>query len=443
MGDLAAAMLPSERGEIQTLRSLDGLRMFLVRQRWQQPEIEDVSGAVAVQLAGTGALDRIGPGDEIAITAGSRGISSLPEVLRAVIDLVRQRAGAPFIFPAMGSHGGGTADGQRSLLAGLGISEQTMGAPIRSSMEVVKLGETPEGLPVYLDAIASRAAGIILVNRVKKHTNFDGKVESGLCKMAVIGLGKHAEALAVHQRGNSAMRVHVPQVAKVLLSRARVLAGLAILENAWGGLAELVGLPADRILEREPALLGRAKEFSAKIPFHELDIALVERMGKDISGTGMDTYVIGRKRITGEPEWPEAPRISSLVVMDLTEVSHGNAVGVGLADFCTRRLANKINWPITRANILTSGNVERGKLPLVYDTDREALEAASFRERSTPLGALRLACLRDTLDLRHLMVSETLAEDARSRDDLEIVAGPMQMRFDEDGNWVSPFGGEG
>ena len=339
----------------------------------------------------------------------------------------------------MGSHGGATAAGQLNLLAGLGINEKTMGAPIRASMEVVQLGVTSEGLPVYLDAHASRAAGIIVVNRVKKHTNYDGPIESGLCKMAVIGMGKQAQAVAVHQYGCFGLREYIPRVAQVVFSRAMVLAGLAIVENAWGGIAELVGLRASEILEREPALLERAKELSAKIPFHQIDIALVERMGKEISGTGMDCYVIGRKRIVGEPEWPEAPHIRSLVVLDLTEASHGNGLGVGLADFATQRLASEIDWPTTRANILTSGNLERGKVPLIYDTDREAVEAAAFRERATPIEELRVVCVRDTLHLRHLLVSEALVEQARVRKDLEIIGGPRVLIFDDEGNWVSPF----
>lgn len=428
-----------KKGEIETRRPLDSLRMVLVQQRWEQPNIEDISAAVVSEIERTGALERIQPGDEIAITAGSRGIAVIPDVLRAVIAAMRERGGKPFIFPAMGSHGGGTAEGQRALLASMGIDEQTMQVPIRASMEVVKLGDTAEGVPVYLDAIASRAAGIIVINRVKKHTNYDGPVESGLCKMSVIGMGKHEQAVAVHQRGNSGLREHIPQVAEVVFSRARVLAGLAIIENAWGGLAELVGLRPDEIIEREPALLKRAKELGAKIPFHNVDIALVERMGKEISGTGMDCYVIGRKRIIGEPEWPEATHIRTLVVLDLTEASHGNGLGVGLADFTTRRLANKIDWSVVRANVLTSGNTERGKLPLVCETDREALEVAAFRERSTPLEALRVVCLRDTLHLRYLLVSEALAEQVRTRDDLEIVGKPMSLPFDERGNWVSPL----
>ncbi len=429
----------SERGVIAMRRDLSTLRVVRVRQRWEQPDIGDLEAATLAALERCGALARISSGQEIAITAGSRGIASVPRILRAVVGAVRERGGSPFIFPAMGSHGGGTAEGQRALLAELGINEETMGAPIRSSMEVVRLGATPRDVPVYLDAHAARADGIILVNRVKKHTNFDGPIESGLCKMAVIGMGKHTQAVAVHQYGNYGLREYIPEVARVVLETAPVLGGLAIIENAWGGVADLVGMAPGEIVDCEPELLQRAKALSAKIPFREVDVALVERMGKEISGTGMDCYVIGRRRIIGESEWPEAPTLRSLVVLDVTPASHGNAVGVGLADFTTRRLADKIDWAITQKNVLTSGNLERAKLPFVYDTDREALETAAFRERQTPVEELRFVAIRDTLHLRELLVSEPLLSDSEARRDLDVLSAPGALPLDAAGAWISPF----
>ncbi len=424
---------------ITPLRSLADLPMVMLRQSWDQPSIDDIPAAVERQLVAAGALSRIRPGAEIAITAGSRGISVMPSVLRSIIALVRGCGGRPFIFPAMGSHGGGTAEGQRTMLASLGISEQTMDCPVCASMEVVQLGATDAGVPVYLDAIAARADGIIVTNRIKKHTNFDGPIESGLCKMAVIGMGKHAEAVAVHQHGNYGLREYMPAVARIVFQKAKVLAGLALLENATGGLAELVGLAPESIVDAEPALLVRAKELSAKIPFHNLDILVVEQMGKEFSGTGMDCYVIGRRRIIGEAEWPEAPEIRSLVVLRLTEASHGNAVGVGLADFTTDELARAIDWQATKQNVMTSGNLERAKLPFTYATDREAAEAASFRERLIPVDRLRVACVHSTLHLREILVSAPLAEEARSRADLQVVGQETVLPFDGSGHWQSPF----
>ncbi len=429
----------TQQGVIEPRRSLEQVRMVKVRQLWRQPQVEDLAAEVHAQLEAAGALERIAPGDEIAITAGSRGIAAMPAVIKAIVNEVRVRGGQPFIFPAMGSHGGGTAEGQRSLLEGLGIDEGTMGAPIRSDMAVVQLGESPSGLPVYLDANAARAKGIIMVNRIKKHTNFDGDIESGLCKMAVIGMGKHRQAVAVHHHGSDGLRRYIPEVAACIFARAPILAGLGLVENARGGVAELHGLRPEEIVAREPALLVRAKALCPKIPFRQVDIGIVEYLGKEISGTGMDCYVIGRKRIIGEPEWPEAPDIRSLVVLDVTPVSHGNALGVGLADFTTQRLVDQIDWPSLRANILTSGNMERGKIPLPYETDREAIEAASFRERATATEALRIVAVRDTLHLEYLLVSEALLPDVQKQSDLEVVGDLAPLPFDADGRWLSPF----
>ncbi|MHB1296615.1 MAG: nickel pincer cofactor-dependent isomerase, group 22 [Anaerolineae bacterium] len=430
--------MTDEQGVVVTRRSLDGLRMYVVRQRWEQQEqLANVAAEVERQLSRCGLRERVRPGDEIAIAAGSRGIAALPEVLRAVVAYVRACDGVPFLFPAMGSHGGGTAEGQRALLADLGIREETIGAPVRATMDVVPVGTTSMGLPVVMDAIAAKADGIILVNRIKKHTNFDGAIQSGLCKMAAIGMGKHVQAVRVHSYGNRAFPELIPSVAEVVFAQGRVLAGLAIVENAMGGVAELAGLRADEIIAREPALLEKAQQVGAKIPFKHVDVGIVERLGKDVSGTGLDCYVIGRKRIIGEPEWPETPSIHSLVVLDLTEATHGNAVGIGLADFTTSRLVDKIDWRVTQANIMTSGNMERGKIPLFFASDRDAVEAAAFRERATSLPELRVLAIRDTLHLRNLLVSEALAQEARQRDDLEVVGEAVSLGFDGEGNWIS------
>ena len=214
---------------------------------------------------------------------------------------------------------------------------------------------------------------------------------------------------------------------------------MALIENARGGVAELEGLTPDQIPVREPQLLLRAKQLCAKLPFKKIDIGVVERIGKDISGTGMDCYVVGRKRIAGEDEWPEAPQISSLVVLDLTEATHGNAVGIGLADFSTQRLARQIDWVSTQANVLTSGNVERGKLPFVFPSDRETIEVAAYRERTVAIGDLRVVVIPDTLHLGRVLVSKALAEESRQRDDLEIVGGPADLPFDASGDWLTPF----
>jgi hypothetical protein len=424
-------------GVIYPRRSLDGLQVYRIRQCWQQAQVADVETEVLTRIASSGLLERLKPGDQVAITAGSRGIAEVVKVLRALVLAVRARGGVPFIFPAMGSHGGGTVAGQLDLLAELGITEDNIGAPIRATMDVVLLGNSATGTPVYLDAFAAQADGIIVVNRIKKHTNIDGQVESGLCKMMAIGLGKHAGAAAMHQLSNTELAKEIIPGAKIVLQRAPIWGGVALIENATGGLAEIACLSGGDIIPREPELLVHAKASSPRIPFHNIDIALVERMGKEISGTGMDCYVIGRRRIIGESEWEDAPRIHSLVLLDLSAASHGNAVGVGLADFTTQRLVNKIDWQVTMANVLTSGNLERAKVPLTYPNDRQALEAAAFRERSRPIDSLRFIALRDTLHLKELVISEALYRECHSQ--VDVVEGPFSPCFDTDSNWISPF----
>jgi len=230
--------------QIALRTSLDALPMVMIRQRWEQPDITDIEGAAHRALCESRAPDQIGAGQTIAITAGSRGIKTMPRVLRALVDAVKARGARPFIFPAMGSHGGGTAQGQREMLAGLGVSEETMGCPVRASMEVTPVGRSRRGMPVVIDSLALAADGILVLNRIKKHTNFDGPVESGLCKMAVIGMGKHAQAVAVHQYGNEALRDDLQEIAEIIFREAPVLAGVGLIENAWGGLARVVGCPS-------------------------------------------------------------------------------------------------------------------------------------------------------------------------------------------------------
>ena len=338
----------------------------------------------------------------------------------------------------MGSHGGGTAEGQRALLADLGITEGSVGAEIRATMEVIQVAETPEGLPVYLDRHAAAADRILVINRVKAHTDFEGRFESGLAKMMTIGMGKHAQALAVHQRGAGGLREHMPRIATAMLRTGRVLGALAIVENAEEGPALLEALLPDRILEREPALLEKAKAWAARLPVDALDILLVEELGKEVSGTGMDTNVIGRRGIPGEPD-PPRPRVRTLVVLDVTAASHGNAIGVGLADITTDRLVREIDRAGFYANVLTSGFLERGKIPLHFPSDREAIVATLHQNRHRPLTALRVAWIKNTLHLKEILVSEALLPELRDRSDLDIDPRPVPMTFTADGRLQSPL----
>lgn len=411
-------------------------RLVPVRQRLHSAPLSDIPGSTrdAVRRAVSGS--RLAPGSRIAVTAGSRGIANIAVIVRAAAETLRGYGLEPFVVPAMGSHGGATAEGQLALLAETyGISETTMGCPVLSTMEVVELGRTPEhGLPVYVDAHVAKADGILVINRVKPHTDFSGPWESGLMKMISIGLGKRAQAESIHAHGAWGLRHLMPEVARAKLRLAPIVGGLAILEDAYDQTSEIVGLRAADIEMEETPLLERVKRQMARLPFGALDLLIVDRLGKEISGTGMDTNVIGRKRIPGEPEF-ERPSVERILVRDLTLATHGNAIGIGLADIVTQRLVDQIDWEVTNTNSLVSGFTQRSMLPAVATNDREALKTAFFLLRRKRVEDLTIARIRDTLHLEHLWVSETQPwqrSDAR----MELMGGPEEMRFDAEGNLV-------
>lgn len=355
-------------------------------------------------------------GKSVAIGVGSRGISDLPLLVRRLVDRVAAGGGRPFIVPAMGSHGGATPEGQLEVLAGLGISESSMGCPFHSSMDTVVLGHTAGGLPAQIDRHAAGADGILLVNRVKMHTSFHGPLESGLHKMLAIGLGKEKAATLLHARGPDGLRDDMPEVARVLLAHAKVLAGFGVVEDGYHRIVALRGLLPAEMEAGERELLELSRGLAPGLPFREADVLVVDEMGKNISGTGMDTNVIGRLRIPGKPE-PEWPRMKAIVALDLTETTHGNALGIGLADFTVRALVDKIDWKLTAANVMASGFLERGKVPLVLPGPAEALAAAIahvYRNHPGEAGRARILRIRNTLELEEFRVSDSLLDEARA-----------------------------
>lgn len=410
-------------------------KLLPVRQRLYSRPVADIPAAVEAALNRCLAAAPIRPRQRIAITAGSRGICNIAAVLKAAVEGVRGRGGEPFIVPAMGSHGGATAEGQLELLRDtFAITPETMGCPVLSSMEVVELGRTPHrNLPVYVDEHVARADGILVVNRVKAHTDYSGPWESGLLKMITIGLGKRAQAESVHAYGAWGLRELIPEVARAKLQLAPILGGLALLEDGYDQTTEIVGVPAAQIEAEEPVLLARAKEYMPRLPFAELDLLILDRIGKEISGTGMDPNVVGRKRIPGEPEF-ERPRIERIVLRDVTEASHGNAIGIGLADFITRRLFNRIDWEVTNTNSLVSGFTSRSMVPVVSESDRHAIESALFLLRRKPVEQVTAVRIRDTLHLDHLLVSESLLPQVREDDRLEVLGAAETLSFDADCN---------
>jgi hypothetical protein len=370
---------------------------------------------------------QIRPGARIAVTAGSRGIHDLTTVVKAAVDWLKSVDAEPFVVPAMGSHGGATAEGQREMLAGLGVTPESMGCPIEATMETVVLGTLPDGTPVHHDAIAAKADGVLLVNRVKPHTDFHGPVESGLAKIAAIGLGNHRGAAALHAGGIPLLGEAIAAAARIVVAHGKILGGLAILENAHERTASVQLVVADGIAEAaENALLVRAGRLMGRLPFEELDVLVVDEMGKDKSGTGMDTNVLGRCWVHGIPEF-ESPSIAAISVHRLSLASHGNASGLGLADVIPARLLEQIDLRASYVNALTSGagGARRSRLPMVLEDDEAAVIGAVTMSGRRDWADLRLARIRDTLSPNELMVTPALLKEVGDRVDLEIT-GPAR-----------------
>ncbi|MCX5733827.1 MAG: DUF362 domain-containing protein [candidate division NC10 bacterium] len=406
-------------------------KLTRVRQTFDTTRLEDAAAAVATGLKDLLLVSKIKPGARIAITAGSRGIHNLVKMTRAAVDTVKALGGQPFVVPAMGSHGGATDEGQKGLLAELGISEAAMGCPVVSSMQVEEIGRTPSGHPVYLDRNALHSDGIIAINRVKLHTIFRGDVESGLCKILAVGLGKHTGAKQIHRVGTQPFMV---ETARVILATAPILAGVAVLENSLDETMEIHVVPRERFEATDAALLKRCWQIMPRVPFDPLDVLVVDEMGKNISGTGMDTNVIGiGGRVAGKMMMG-SPVVDAIVILGLTPETHGNANGIGLADLTTRRVVDSIDYKSTYTNVMTTRLWSAGRLPLILETDLEAIEAAVGE---IPLEHVRFVRIRDTLHLEELEISEALLPEARKAG-LASLGDPQPLEFDNTGR-VRPF----
>lgn len=387
---------------------------------WDRLGMDAILAASAVKAGGPA---------RVALGVGSRGITGLPLMVRRIVERLQAAGAAPFIVPAMGSHGGATAAGQLEVLESLGITQSSMGCPLEATMDTVALGRTAGGLPAHFDAIAAKADGIMLVNRVKMHTSFHGPLESGIHKMLAIGMGKEKAATLLHSRGPDGLRDDMPEVARVLLAKLPFLAGFGVVEDGTHRPVALRAFSAAEVGQGEQDLLKLAYSLAPALPFEDLDVLVVDRMGKDISGTGMDTNVIGRLRIPGKPE-PASPKVKCIVACDLTDATHGNALGMGLADFATRALADKVDFRLTAKNVLASGFLERGRLPLVMADKAEALRAAIdhvFRDDQAGKAGARVVRIQSTLDLQEFWVSETLIGAARKLPGYLADTGPEAL----------------
>ena len=378
----------------------------------------------------------------IAVAVGSRGISNLAVLVAEVVGFLKEKNIEPFIVPAMGSHGSATAEGQKQVLKNLGIDAKSVGAEIVCSMDVVEAGVVElagRRYPVYVDKAAwEQSDGIILINRVKPHTDFVGRYESGIVKMATVGLGNHAGAQQVHSLGVDGLNRLMPLLAEAVLGEDKIVGSFAIVEDAYHDTAEVQWLDRSEILEKEPVLLERAKELMPKLPLDDIDMLIIKRMGKEISGGGIDTKIIGRLMISGQAEL-KSPAIELVGVCDITDASYGNALGVGLADFTTTRLFEKIDFEALKENILTSTFYSRGKIPLVLDDEKQmllvGLEHFSRRGNEKP----KVIIIKDTLSLSDMYVSEGVLDELKDRDDIEVVESAKQAEFDKDNAIILEF----
>ena len=410
-------------------------RMVRVKQEFAGPMLPDVTGAVREAL-GRAALP-VRPGQSVALTAGSRGIVNIDVVVRATVDYLKALGAEPFIIPAMGSHGGGTAEGQRSVLAHYGVTEAAMGCPIRATMDVVQIGEVL-GLPIWLDRYAAEAEWIGVINRVKPHTGFAGEIGSGLLKMMTIGMGKHRGAVQAHRASiRLGYETMITALGREMLKVARVAFGLGVVDNGYDETALVRAfLPGD-LEAGERELLRLAKAWMAKLPFDAIDLLIVDEIGKDVSGTGMDTNVIGRHATFFERPFT-TPKVTFIVACDLTANTHGNANGIGLADFTTRRLADQIDWEPTYVNALTACSPAGPKLPAVLDTARDAIGVALACLGLERPEEARVVRIRNTLRLGEVEVSEAFLPELGARPDLVRLGDPAPLAFDPDGA-LSPF----
>jgi hypothetical protein len=408
-------------------------KMYRIRQRFDDIRVKDIRETVRAELGGL-SWSAIQPGHRVAITAGSRGIADIAEILRAIVEFLKSLGADPFLFPAMGSHGGATAAGQVAMLEQLGVTEASVKAPIISSMEVAELGTTENNVSVFMDKNALTADHIVVVNRIKSHTKFKAPIESGLMKMMAIGMGKQKGAELYHKAAvqDTFFKI-ITDAARLVLKKTPVICAVAILENAYGETAKITALKTGEIESREKDLLLLSKKMMAKLPFNEIDLLIIDEMGKDISGVGIDPNITGRNRdLLGV--FPHPAQVKRLFVRDITDRSKGNATGIGLADITTQRLVDKIDYAATYKNCITGISPEKAAVPMHFGNDREAIEVALGSIGLIPAKKSKIVRIKNTLRLDTAEVSEAYAETFQQRPDLEIIGGPYRMEFNGENN---------
>ena len=407
--------------------------MVRVRQIFPRPQINDLEGHFVGRLEESRLLESIKPGARVAIAVGSRGVSNQPLFVKLLAGRLKAHGAQPFVVPAMGSHGGASAEGQKGMLEGMGVTEEYTGVPIRATMEVVQVGATDDGLPAYIDRYAHEADATVIINRVKPHVAFRGDFESGLMKMVVIGLGKQRGADACHDLGFGEMAKNIPAIGRITLCNSNIVFGVGLLENAYHETCRIEFLDKGRIEETEPGLQSDAKELLPKIYFEKLDVLIIDEIGKDISGTGFDTNVVGRFH-TPYAYGFGSPEITRLAILNLTDKSHGNANGVGIADFTTQRVFDKLLFEQTYPNALTSTVPISVKIPMVLKNDRQAIQAAIKTCNRPDKKNVLLARVRNTMRLDEIEVSANLIDLVDRNGNTELVGRPYSFAFNEAGN---------
>ncbi|PMC37985.1 hypothetical protein CJ195_10345 [Bacillus sp. UMB0899] len=413
------------------LKDIPVPKMAKVKQNFDNTKIENLEQVIQEKFQQESIRSKVKPGMEIAVAVGSRGVDRLVEITALTVQFLKDLGAVPFIVPSMGSHGGATAEGQRDVLAHLGVTEESVKAEIRSSMEVIKLGELPNGLPVYIDKYASEADGIVVINRIKPHTAFRGPVESGIMKMISIGLGKQKGAEATHQLGFKYMAENVPAMAKMMMEKTPILFGVATLENAFDKVARVEVLPVEEIEEKEPALQALAKQLLPKLFFDQIDVLVIDEIGKNISGDGMDPNITGRYPT---PYAKGGPDVNKMVVLDLTHQTEGNANGVGTADFTTQRLVDKMDREVTYANGLTSTVCAPTKIATTLANDEDAIKAAIKTCNILDFTKVKMVRIKNTLDIAEIEVSEALIDHVAQHPDMEQLSDLFELPFNEEGN---------
>jgi hypothetical protein len=417
-----------------TLNDIPLPRVVKIRQKFDRPIISDIESFLLSQLNASGFLPRIKPGMRIAITAGSRGVANLPLVIRTLVREIKKAGGQPFIFPAMGSHGGATAEGQRAVVESMGITEKYVEAPIVSSMETIRIGTTANGLPVFVDKNAWGADGIIIAHRIKPHVGFRGRYESGCVKMTAIGLGKQKGAEHCHHSGIGKLEENFVAVATEVLKFPKILFAVALLENPYHETCRIEVIDREKLLELEPELQAEAKTLLPIFHFNPLDVLILDEIGKNISGNGFDNNIVGRFHTPFIKPGPDTQRITRIAALDLSEETKGNGNGLGILDFTTKRVFDKFDFEQTYPNSLTSTVPVSVKIPMVLKNDKLAVKAAIKTCNIDDFRDVRLARIKNTLCMELIEISENLLEEAKRNPMVEILGEPEKITFNQDDN---------